>query len=118
MLVLSGLFVYALPSSAAAFNSNSLNYNDTQPSQSEFNAAISSFYNNQGEWAGVFRIARIDRVRLDKSGPDRFIAHVRYYYTAIPGNYKGRTDKGYDQRTFTLIRNGGGWRVINMGGYI
>lgn len=91
---------------------------DSQPSKSELNNAVITFYNNQGEWAGIFRIGSIDNVRLENSGPNQLTAHVKYFYVPIPGNYKNRTDTGYDQRTFTLIKNKSGWSVVGMGGYM
>jgi len=91
---------------------------EVPPSQNELNSLITNFYNNQGEWAGVFRIGKIERVKLEQHDRGRLIANVRYYYTPVPGNRKGRTDTGYDQRTFTLIMNRHHWTVINMGKYM
>jgi hypothetical protein len=89
-----------------------------QPSQSVLESKIIDFYNNRGEWAGVFRIGRIEKLRVNSVSDTRAIASVRYYYIPIPGNYKKRTDTGYDQRTFVFIKNGPLWEVVSMGGYM
>lgn len=89
-----------------------------QPSQSVLESQIIDFYNNRGEWAGVFRIGRIERLRMDSVSNTRAVASVRYQYIPIPGNYKKRTDTGYDQRTFVFIKNGPLWEVVSMGGYM
>lgn len=88
------------------------------PSQGVLESAITGFYNNRGEWAGVFRIGRIEKIRLETVSDTVTIAHVRYFYTPIAGNYKGRTDTGYDQRTFVFNKNGPIWDVVSMGGYM
>ncbi len=88
------------------------------PSQNELNNLITQFYNNRGEWAGTFRIRNIERVKLEQHDKYRMIAHVRYFYVPVPGNHKGRTDTGYDQRTFALIMNDHHWEVASMGKYM
>jgi len=88
------------------------------PSQDEIGHLVINYYNNQGEWAGVFRIGTIERIKIEQRNPVQMIAHVRYDYIPIPGNYKGRTDTGHDQRAFFLIRNDHRWQVVRMGKYM
>ena len=88
------------------------------PTQNAMESAITSFYNNRGEWAGVFRMTSIEKIRLDRISDTQAIAHVRYGYTPIPGNYQNRTDSGYDQRTFVFVKNGPIWEVTSMGGHM
>ena len=88
------------------------------PSQNVMESAITSFYNNRGEWAGVFHMTGIVRIKVDTISPTQEIANVRYSYTPIPGNYQNRTDSGYDQRTFIFNKNGPIWEVTSMGGYM
>jgi hypothetical protein len=88
------------------------------PSQNATESAITSFYNSRGEWAGVFRMTGIERIRLETISATQTIAHVRYSYAAIPGNYKKRKDSGRDQRTFVLNKNGPLWEVTSMGGHM
>lgn len=88
------------------------------PSRNATESAIIAFYNNRGEWAGVFRMTGIERITVDAVSPTQAIAKVRYSYAPIPGNYKKRTDSGYDQRTFVLNKNGPIWEVTSMGGHM
>jgi hypothetical protein len=81
-------------------------------------SAITAFYSNRGEWAGVFRMTGIEKIKVDTISPTQVIANVRYSFAPIPGNYKKRTDSGYDQRTFTFSKNGPIWEVTSMGGYM
>ncbi|MCR4301677.1 MAG: hypothetical protein NUV51_08700, partial [Sulfuricaulis sp.] len=85
------------------------------PSQNATESAITSFYNNRGEWAGVFRMTGIEKIKVDTISATQVIANVRYSYAPIPGNYKKRTDSGYDQRTFVFNKNGPIWEVTSMG---
>jgi hypothetical protein len=88
------------------------------PSPNAMESAITSFYNNRGEWAGVFRMSGIEKTRVETISATQVIAHVRYSYTPIPGNHKKRTDSGVDQRTFVFNKNGPLWEVTSMGGYM
>ncbi len=78
--------------------------------------AITSFYNTRGEWAGVFRMTGIQKIRVDTINATQAIVSVRYSFAPIPGNYQERTDSGYDQRTFFFSKNGPIWEVTGMGG--
>ena len=78
---------------------------------------IRYYYDHSGEWASVFRIDRVTKISLVKSGSKRIIAYVKYHYAPIPGNARGRTDSGYDSRKFILKYRDGDWIVTNMGGY-
>lgn len=89
-----------------------------QPAQSALESKIIDFYNNRGEWAGVFRIGSIVKLHVDSTSDTQAIVSVRYYYVPIPGNYKKRTDTGYDQRIFVFSKNGPLWEVVSMGGYM
>ena len=104
--------------SRVSCSDNGSNQVTTQPSRSALESQIIDFYNNRGEWAGVFRIGHIERLRVDSVSGTRAIASVRYRYIPIPGNYKKRTDTGYDQRTFVFNKNGPLWEVVSMGGYM
>jgi hypothetical protein len=85
------------------------------PSQNATESAITAFYNNRGEWAGVFRITGIEKIRMETISATQTIAHVRYSYAPIPGNHKKRKDSGHDQRTFVFNKNGPLWEVTSMG---
>lgn len=91
---------------------------DSEIHQAELKQAIESYYNDQGEWAGVFRIASIEKIRLEKIDAQRSIAHARYRYVPIPDNKRGRTDTGTDQRTFTVVVREGEIKVVHMGAYM
>jgi hypothetical protein len=86
------------------------------PSNAEVENIVVSFYGSRGEWAGIFRISNVLRIRLERASDDYLMAHVRYKYIYIPGNPKGRNDSGTDERTFTLLNNGRVWRVSQMSG--
>jgi hypothetical protein len=75
---------------------------------------VTDYYNNQGEWAGQFEIAEVERLRLDGRG-ETIIAHVRYRYRPVSGNSR---QAGNDQRRFTLVRRGGSYTVMQMGDYM
>jgi hypothetical protein len=89
-----------------------------QPPQNELEGKIIDFYNTRGEWAGVFRMGQIEKMRIDSESSTQAVAAVRYHYIPIPGNYKNRTDTGDDQRTFVFRKNGSLWEVVSMGGYM
>jgi uncharacterized protein DUF4189 len=75
---------------------------------------VIEYYNNQGEWAGQFEIAEVERLRLDDRG-EAIIAHVRYRYRPVSGNSR---QAGNDQRRFTLVRRGSSYIVTQMGDYM
>lgn len=75
---------------------------------------VVEYYNNQGEWAGQFEIAEVERLRIDERGAT-IVAHVRYRYRPLSGNNR---QSGHDQRRFTLVRNGSSYVVTQMGDYM
>lgn len=77
--------------------------------------AVIDYYNN-GEWSGIFKITKIERVRVEDYGSNRITAHVRYEYSPIHGNRMGYTDSGYDQRIFIIDKSKGKPVVIEMKG--
>jgi len=91
---------------------------DSDMDQAELKRAIESYYNNEGEWAGVFRMDSIEKIRLEKLDAERSIAHVRYRYVPIPNNSQGRMDTGNDQRIFTVVVQEGRIKVMLMGDYM
>lgn len=80
---------------------------------------VKDYYDNQGEWSGVFAMSNIEKMVLKRDADGYgYVAHVCYKYRAIPGNRQGRTDKGLDQRTFQIGMVRGGYRVLDMGGHM
>jgi hypothetical protein len=79
--------------------------------------AVMSFYRTRGEWAGVFVMDSILRIKPEKLSDRSYILNVEYHYTPIPNNRLNRTDSGVDQRVFTLEIFGGNYTITSMGGY-
>lgn len=104
--------------SRVSCSDNSTSQASPQPAPSVLESKIIDFYNTRGEWAGVFRLGRIEKMRVVSVSDSMAIASVRYYYIPILGNYKKRTDSGYDQRTFEFRKNGPLWEVVSMGGHM
>lgn len=113
---------YVLPShvvpSRQGVGANTVTSGAVMPSQAAVKRLVTDYYNTQGEWAGTFTLGSVDRLRLQKINDAKIIAHVRYRYVPVLGNYRGRTDTGYDQRTFQLVNHGNGWQAASMGGYM
>lgn len=86
----------------------------TQLNMSALRSAVTSYYNNEGEWAGQFRISNITQVRIDGSG-STIEAHVKYRFEPVGSNTRSG---GNDQRIFTLDVSNGNYRVIRMGDYM
>ena len=74
---------------------------------------IANYYNNNGVWAGVFKIDSIKDLRIKYHGKRRAVIHVVYSYTPIVR--KKFQPQGTDQRTFTLVKHSQDWSVISMG---
>lgn len=79
---------------------------------------VIKYYNKQGEWAEVFTMDFIEKMKIKTVNENKSYVHVRYHYIPVPHNRKGRTDSGYDQRIFTLVNTDNDWGVINMSGYM
>ena len=79
--------------------------------------AIMSFYRTRGEWAGVFVMDSIIRIKPEKLNDRSYTLNVEYHYTPIPNNRLKRTDSGVDRRVFTLEIFGGNYTITSMGGY-
>jgi len=79
--------------------------------------AIVEHYNTKSEWAGTFKIGGVIKSRIEETSGNEIIAHVSYRYIPIPNNAQGRVDRGFDQRVFTLIKNGDDYQVLKMGAY-
>ncbi|CAK0765560.1 exported hypothetical protein [Gammaproteobacteria bacterium] len=80
---------------------------------------VKDYYNNEGEWAGIYTMSNIERMALNESKDDYgYVAHVCYHYRPIPNNRIGRNDSGVDQRTFSFGMVHGGYRVLSMGGHM
>jgi hypothetical protein len=95
--------------------------NEIQPTrelfENEAKELVKTFYSNRGEWAGVFTIEDIDKIRMEAYHPGQIGVHVKYQFKAIPGNPRGRTDSGIDQRIFDVKWNGNTYEVTGMRGY-
>lgn len=78
---------------------------------------VIDFYNNRGEWAGVFKIDSIEKIRIEQFNPGKYNIHAKYNFKAIPGNTRNRTDSGMDQRVFIVEWSGEAYIVTNMKGY-
>ncbi len=83
---------------------------------------VKGFYESEGEWAGTYAIAQIEKVRTVKLGDDRIRVHVAYDYCAAPGSkrWAKRSNRrtGKDCRYFDLVcGRDGQWKVTRMGGY-
>jgi len=79
--------------------------------------AVMSFYRTRGEWAGIFVMDSIIRIKLEKLNDRSYTLNVEYHYTPIPNNRLHRTDSGVDQRVFRLEIFGGNYTITSMGGY-
>jgi tetratricopeptide (TPR) repeat protein len=84
----------------------------------QLNSSIINFYKSRGEWAGIFEIDYIEKVRIENISPNFKKVHVRYRFKPIPGNRAGRTDTGYDQRVFIVKKIGGSFEVTQMLGHM
>lgn len=76
----------------------------------ELKGKIIEYYNTRSTWKGVFTIERVEAIRLDG-----LVAHAKYKYVPVQGNAAGRREIGWDTRTFSLRRDGDGYRVVGMG---
>ena len=88
----------------------------SSPTEQEAAALVMQYYDERGEFAGTYRMAGIDGLRLVLEGEDRYSCHVRYRYAAVPRDGRGTAESGKDARIFVLQRNGSGWSVSQMGG--
>ncbi len=77
--------------------------------------AVMSFYRTRGEWAGIFVMDSIIRIKPERLNDRTYTLNVEYHYTPIPNNRLHRTDSGIDHRVFTLVIFGGNYTVTNMG---
>jgi len=71
---------------------------------------IRIFYDTIGEFAGQYRLGRVERVRLDASDGRVVVLHVAYTYVPV-----ARGSRGSDARVFRLERRGDAWVVERMG---
>ena len=80
---------------------------------------VRDYYNNKGEWAGIFIIDRIEKIRIENKSDSEAVAHVLYWYKPAPIQKRRDNRTGSDKRTFTLYRSSknSSWEVIKMGGY-
>ena len=76
--------------------------------------AVTYHYDNEGQWAGKFRIGEIVQMRIEGSGSTIY-AHVKYKYLPLPGNERS---SGFDQRIFTINIDNGSYDVIHMDDYM
>ena len=76
---------------------------------------VIDYYNKKGEWAGIFTIDYIAKIRIEFINRNKKNIHVKYKYKPVPGNRKGRTDTGFDQRVFVIDFISGKYRVVKMG---
>jgi len=83
----------------------------------EIEKLVVDYYSKNGEWAGVFVIDHIEKLKIKNVSSNEKEVHVRYKYRPIPGNKKGRKDSGYDQRIFILKKNVGKYSIVRMLGY-
>ena len=75
-----------------------------------------SFYDHNGEWAGQYVVAEVERVRVDSlTDPRTRAVHLLYGYASITDP---TTTTGWDSRVFTLSQAGGPWVVTAMGEYL
>ncbi len=76
--------------------------------------AVTYHYDNEGQWAGKFRIGEIVQTRIEGSGSTIY-AHVKYKYLPLPGNNRS---SGFDQRIFTINTDNDSYNVIHMDVYM
>jgi hypothetical protein len=86
--------------------------------QAEATRLVTGHYNRRGEWAGQYRLVRVERMRMVREAPDRVQAHTRYAYRCVIDGCGGTMQSGTDQRVFTLQRGPSGWFVTRMGGHM
>lgn len=86
-------------------------------SEAEAKELVTKYYESRGEWAGTFLIDNIEKIRIETYSPGKIFVHVKYHFKAIPGNPKGRTDSGIDQRVFNVEWKGDNYLVTYMKGY-
>ena len=85
------------------------------PSTSRIGRLAKGYYDEKGEWAGTFVLAKVEGVRVAKTrDPARFVAHVAYGYASAPGRSQS---PGTDARTFTFAFQEGRWQCVAMGGH-
>ncbi|VAW75482.1 hypothetical protein MNBD_GAMMA12-915 [hydrothermal vent metagenome] len=82
---------------------------------SQARTMVQSYYNSHGSWAGVYRMKKINNIRLKHINQNRVEAHVEYHYQANNASSKHRA--GVDKRTFMFIRHRQ-WSVVGMGRYM
>ncbi len=87
------------------------------PSQDEIFVLAKQYYEHHGIWAGIFFLSHAQKERVVKHNENDVVYHLQYGYTPVPGNERGRTDSGWDQRIF-LLRCTTGWYVEQMGAYM
>jgi len=80
-------------------------------------SAVVDHYNTKSDWTGIFKIDRIIKFRIEKIDDKTSIAHVKYFFTPVPNNPKGRKEKGIDQRTFTFTQKGDEIKILKMGAH-
>lgn len=86
--------------------------------EEELKRKVTDYYDQKGEWRGVFTMDSIEKIRIENGDGINMVAHVRYRYKPIQGNRKGRKDTGFDNRTFTINKSDSGYEVTKMGGYM
>ena len=78
---------------------------------------VREYYAQRGEWAGVFVIDRIDKMRFEKRSDNEIIVHVLYFFKPTMNQIRVDRRTGSDKRTFTFRYNGSDWQVVSMGGF-
>src|SRR6188508_2075195 len=74
---------------------------------------VADFYDTKGEWKGKFKMARIQRYRVDRTGAGKKVVYVEYQFEPLPGNPR---PAGIDKRSF-FFSKGAEWKLDKMGAF-
>lgn len=86
----------------------------TIPSREQLFHLSKTYYERYGLWSKIFWLTSSQKERVVKHSHNELSYHLRYTYTPIPNNSRGRTDTGSDQRIFSFECDKG-WKVRSMG---
>ena len=83
--------------------------------------AVVAFYDQRGEFAGVFRMRSILKTKLTFSSPTEVRADIEYVFECLnaQGTACGGATDGVDKRWYLLRKSSSGtWVGESMGGYM
>ncbi|BBM86361.1 protein kinase domain-containing protein [Candidatus Uabimicrobium amorphum] len=75
-------------------------------------SAVTYHYNNEGEWAGVYKVDVIEKMEMQWQKKDLIKIHAQYTYAPIVAG----KNSGIDRRYFILRKRNFYYAVIEMGG--